>query len=139
MRVLITGTFDPIHSGHIAFIKEANKHGYLCVGIGNDDSVKEHKHEPFWTEDERLFVVQAIKGVREAWINSGIGNEDFFQEAVEKAIDMLIVNEDQHTTEKEAFCKDFGIDYKVLKRIPAPGLPKRTSTKMRQYGYRTGK
>ena len=131
MRILITGSFDPIHSGHIAFIREASQYGYLCVGIGNDDSVREYKHEPYWTEDERLYVIQNIKGVRDAWINQGMGAEDFFSEIIEKDIQMLIVNEDQHTEEKEAFCKDFGIEYKILKRKPAPGLPHRTSTEMR--------
>jgi D-beta-D-heptose 7-phosphate kinase/D-beta-D-heptose 1-phosphate adenosyltransferase len=42
--VLITGGFDPLHSGHIAYIKAANALGdILVVGLNSDDSIKRLK------------------------------------------------------------------------------------------------
>ena len=38
--VLVTGCFDLLHSGHIAFLEEASIHGELIVGIGSDETVK---------------------------------------------------------------------------------------------------
>ena len=36
--VLVTGGFDPIHSGHIKYFKEAKKIGdYLFVGVNSDN------------------------------------------------------------------------------------------------------
>jgi hypothetical protein len=43
------------------------------------------------------------------------------------------VNEDGDVPEKRAFCKEHGIEYVVLKRIPKAGLPKRQSTALRGF------
>jgi hypothetical protein len=42
--------------------------------------------------------------------------------------DIFVVNQDGHTLEKEALCKDLGIQYVILERIPEPGLPARSSS-----------
>ena len=47
--------------------------------------------------------------------------------------DILIVNVDQDTQEKIHLCEVLNKDYVVLDRIPAEGLPPRSSTKMREY------
>jgi hypothetical protein len=46
--------------------------------------------------------------------------------------DIFVVNEDGHTPDKEQICKDLGIEYKVLKRIPYANLPVRSSTSLRR-------
>ena len=38
-RVMVTGCFDLLHSGHVAFLREAAKHGDLHVCIGSDSTV----------------------------------------------------------------------------------------------------
>jgi hypothetical protein len=45
--------------------------------------------------------------------------------------DIYAVNEDGDVGGKRGYCEALGIEYLVLKRIPAPGLPKRTSTDLR--------
>jgi hypothetical protein len=47
--------------------------------------------------------------------------------------DIYAVNEDGDVPEKRAFCKQHGIEYVVLKRIPKEGLPERKSTTLRGF------
>ena len=56
--VLVTGGFDPIHSGHIAYFDEAKKLGdKLIVGVNSDQWLEKKKVRPFITIDERLNIV----------------------------------------------------------------------------------
>jgi len=134
MSVLVTGSFDLLHSGHIAFLKEASRYGKLFVGIGSDKSIEQLKRRPtVYTEQERLFMVRSICYVDMAWLNSGMGNMDFEDDLLKHNvwIDTLIVNEDQDFKEKRAFCKKHNLKYIVLKRVPEPGLPIRSTTSIR--------
>ena len=38
-KVMVTGCFDMVHSGHVAFLNEAKKFGEVYACIGNDDNV----------------------------------------------------------------------------------------------------
>lgn len=62
--ILITGGFDPIHSGHISYIKEAKKLGdYLIVGMNSDEWLTRKKGTPFMPLSERCAILSAIKEV----------------------------------------------------------------------------
>jgi len=62
--VLITGGFDPVHSGHISYIQSAKKLGdQLVVGVNSDAWLTRKKGRPFMPLQERLSVLQNIKGV----------------------------------------------------------------------------
>jgi len=136
MSVLVTGSFDLLHSGHIEFLRQASQYGKLFVGIGSDVSITGLKNRPtIFTQEERLFMIRSIKYVEDAWINKGIGNMDFAEDirCHNTFIDTLVVNEDQDFREKRWFCEKCGIRYVVLKRTPHPGLPARSSTSQRKY------
>ena len=136
MSVLVTGSFDLLHSGHISFLKEAARYGKLYVGIGSDASITQLKKRPtVFSEEERLFMIRAIRYVEFAWINSGMGNVDFADDFLKHNvfIDTLVVNEGQDFKEKRELCEKRGIKYVVLKRVPEQGLPIRSSTKLRKY------
>jgi hypothetical protein len=47
--------------------------------------------------------------------------------------DIYAVNEDGDKLEKRKFCKDHGLEYIVLKRMPAAGLPHRESAQLRGF------
>jgi D-beta-D-heptose 7-phosphate kinase/D-beta-D-heptose 1-phosphate adenosyltransferase len=52
--VLITGGFDPIHSGHISYIQSAKKLGdQLVVGVNSDAWLTRKKGRPFMPLQER--------------------------------------------------------------------------------------
>lgn len=62
--VLITGGFDPLHSGHIAYFKAAKALGdILIVGINSDSWLTRKKGAPFMPYMERSTIVRNIVGV----------------------------------------------------------------------------
>jgi len=131
-KVLVSGCYDLMHAGHVAFFKEASSYGDLYVGIGSDATIRDLKgREPVNSEKERLFMVQSVRYVKDAWINSGSGFLDFEADMRELRPDILIVNEEGSSQAKIAICTELDIDYIVLNRVPEPGLPARSSTAIR--------
>jgi cytidyltransferase-like protein len=65
MRVIvISGYFNPIHSGHIDYIRSAKQRGdVLVVIVNNDNQVELKGSTPFQNENERFKIVNNIKGV----------------------------------------------------------------------------
>ncbi|HVO71517.1 MAG TPA: adenylyltransferase/cytidyltransferase family protein [Aggregatilineaceae bacterium] len=131
-KVMVSGCFDLLHSGHIAFFKEASKYGDVYVALGSDQTVLELKGRlPVNAEQERLFMVKAVGYVKEAFISRGSGLLDFVEEFKELHPDILIVNEDGHTPDKQQICEEYGVEYIVLSREPHPGLIQRSTTALR--------
>jgi D-beta-D-heptose 7-phosphate kinase/D-beta-D-heptose 1-phosphate adenosyltransferase len=64
--VIVTGGFDPLHSGHIAYIEEASKLGKVVVGLNSDDWLKRKKGQEFMSYEERHSVVSNLKRVMTA-------------------------------------------------------------------------
>lgn len=62
--VLITGGFDPLHSGHIAYIKAARELGdLLIVGVNSDDWLRRKKGQEFMPWQERATIISALHDV----------------------------------------------------------------------------
>ena len=62
--VLVTGGFDPLHSGHIEYFKAAKQLGnLLIVGINSDAWLARKKGRAFMPWDERMAIVKNIKDV----------------------------------------------------------------------------
>jgi cytidyltransferase-like protein len=62
--VLVTGGFDPLHSGHISYFKAAKQLGdLLVVGVNSDSWLTRKKGMPFMPFDERMNIVKNIKDV----------------------------------------------------------------------------
>lgn len=133
-KVFVSGCFDLLHSGHIAFLEHAATFGDLYVCIGSDQTVHDLKGRyPIITQEERRYMLQALRCVKECKINKGSGILDFEQELIEIQPDIFVVNEDGNTPAKAALCASKGIDYKVLERIPSEGLPARSTTSLRSH------
>jgi cytidyltransferase-like protein len=134
-KVVVTGCFDWLHSGHVRFFEEVSKFGDLYVVVGHDANIRLLKGEghPLLSQEERRYMVGSIKYVKQALISSGDGWLDADPEIRELQPDIYAVNDDGDVGGKRDYCKDRGIDYLVLKRIPAPGLPKRNSTDLRGF------
>jgi len=60
-----------------------------------------------------------------------LGLMDFEQDVREFHPDIFLVNEDGNSPGKAALCKELGIEYIILSRIPEPGLPARSTTSLR--------
>ena len=122
-----------LHSGHVAFFEEAATHGDLYVGIGSDKTIFGLKNRrTINTEQERLYMVKALRCVKDAWINSGSGLMDFAKEVEELKPDTFFVNTDGYTAAKQEFCDRLGIKLVVSQRIPHGNLPARSTTSLRQ-------
>jgi cytidyltransferase-like protein len=131
-KVFVSGCFDMLHSGHVAFLKEAAQYGKVYVGIGSDETIHNLKGRfPVNNQDERKFMLEALGCVKEAFINKGSGIMDFLSEIELVKPDFFIVNEDGNTPEKDELCRKLGIKYKILKRIPYGSLPSRNTTALR--------
>lgn len=134
-KVFVSGCFDMLHSGHIAFFKEASSYGDLYVGIGSDATISELKgRETINSEQERLYTINAIKYVKKAFVNSGSGILDFQSDLDTLRPDYFVVNEDGFSPEKQELCDLLNIELKMLARIPDEGLPVRSTTAIRSGG-----
>ena len=131
-KVFVTGCFDMLHSGHIAFFEEAAKYGDVYVGLGSDETVFNLKGRyPIHNQEERKYIIDALACIRECYINSGSGIMDFIKEIEIVKPDYFIVNEDGNTPTKEELSKKQGIEYIVLKRTSHGRLPVRSTTALR--------
>ena len=132
-KVFVSGCYDMLHSGHVAFFKEAASYGDLYVGIGSDATIRELKdRKTINTERERLYMVKAIRYVKDAFVNSGSGMLDFAEDVIRLKPDIFFVNSDGYTPGKKRFCEEHGIELVVSKRIPEEGLPTRSTTALRK-------
>ena len=59
--VIVTGGFDPLHSGHIAYFKAAKELGsILFVGVNSDEWLTRKKGRPFMSVEERMAIIKEI-------------------------------------------------------------------------------
>jgi cytidyltransferase-like protein len=132
-KVIVTGSFDWLHSGHVRFFETCAGFGDLYVIVGHDENIRLLKGEghPLFSQRERLFMVQSVRYVTRAFISSGHGWMDAAPEMDLIHPELYVVNEDGDIEEKRRFCMEHGIVYRVLKRLPKPGLPTRRSTDLR--------
>ena len=66
--VVVSGGFDPIHSGHLALLREASGMGdKLIVGVNSDAWLTRKKGKPFMDVHERIAILQSIRWVDEVW------------------------------------------------------------------------
>jgi cytidyltransferase-like protein len=134
-KIIVTGSFDWFHSGHVRFLEEVSAFGDLFVIVGHDANIRLLKGQghPLLPEAERRYVVGSIKFVKQALISSGDGWLDADPEIKKLRPDIYAVNEDGDKGGKREYCEKLGIEYLVLNRTPAPGLPKRSSTDLRGF------
>jgi len=131
-KVLVSGCFDLLHSGHVAFLKNAASYGDLYVCIGSDKTVHGLKGRyPVITQDERKYMIESLACVKECKINKGSGLLDFLSELEEIQPHVFVVNEDGNTPNKIELCKTKNIELIVLDRVPSEGLPARSTTSLR--------
>lgn len=132
-RVFVSGCFDLLHSGHVAFLRSAAEHGELHVCIGSDRTI--HGIKGRWSvndEQERRYMLEALGCVHAVHIGSGSGLLDFLPEFEQVKPDVFVVNSDGHSADKSALCAARGVRYVVLERNPHTGLKPRSTTALRE-------
>jgi len=115
VRVMASGVFDILHSGHLHYLNEAKKLGdELHVVVATDSTVRKKKHEPVTPENMRLELVRALKPVDYAYL----GKEgDMFEIVREIKPDIIALGYDQHFDEEELEreLKKRGINARVVR------------------------
>ena len=61
--ILISGGFDPIHSGHIKLINDASKYGDVIVLLNSDEWLRNKKGKEFLPYNEREIIMGEFKNV----------------------------------------------------------------------------
>ncbi|MBR1981292.1 MAG: adenylyltransferase/cytidyltransferase family protein [Akkermansia sp.] len=133
-KVFVSGCFDVLHSGHIAFLEEAASYGDVYVSIGSDATVMALKNrKTMYTEDERKYMLEAIRFVKKVYIGPDTGKIlDFAPLLDEVKPDIFFVNSDGTSDVKKEFVESKGIRYVTSSRIPHANLPERSTTSIRQ-------
>lgn len=132
-KVFVSGCFDLLHSGHVRFLQDAARWGDVYVGIGSDRTVTDLKgRSPVNPQAERQYLLKSLKYVKDCWVNAGSGLMDFVAELKRLSPDVFVVNEEGNTPAKAQLCRQLGIKYVVLKRVPEAGLPARSTTALRE-------
>ena len=135
-KVFVSGCFDLLHSGHVAFFRDAARYGDVYVALGSDQTIYSLKGRPTVNdEQERLFMVKSVVWVKDAFISRGSGLLDFEAELRQMQPDYFVVNFDGDTPEKRQLCLELGIEYVVLERKPYAGLAGRSTTALRGRDY----
>ncbi|OQA51904.1 MAG: Glycerol-3-phosphate cytidylyltransferase [candidate division WS2 bacterium ADurb.Bin280] len=74
-KVIVFGSFDPLHKGHLNFFKQAKDLGnFLTVVVARDENIRNlKKHQPLFDEQNRLEKVKKQPIVDEAILGDKIG------------------------------------------------------------------
>ncbi|MDI6724200.1 MAG: FAD synthase [Methanobacterium sp.] len=132
-RVMATGTFDIIHSGHGLYLEEAKKLGgedsELIVVIARDATVRAKKRVPVVSEEQRLEVVKMLKPVDEAYLGH-VG--DIFKIVHEIKPDIIAIGPDQNfdLEELKKELSNRGINVEVVKITKYKKAPLDSSCKI---------
>ena len=114
-RVMASGVFDILHSGHVHYLSEAKNLGdELVVVVATDATVRRRKHMPITPEKMRLELVNSLKPVDRAVL----GREgDMYKVVEEIRPDIIAIGYDQTFDEKvvEAELRKRGLDIKVVR------------------------
>lgn len=119
-KIVVTGTFDLLHPGHVFLINEAAKLGDVYVIISRDENVKKFKGvNPTLSEEQRLEIIQSIKNVKKAVF--GKKDSDYLKIVEELNPDIIMLGPNQKVTIK--MIKD-GLNDKGLKNVKVIRLEK---------------
>jgi cytidyltransferase-like protein len=143
--VMVSGGFDPIHIGHIRYIREAKKLGdYLVVVINNDNWLRRKKGKEFMPEVERKEIIEAISGVDEVIISKHcVGTKDMSVcEEIKIIKPHVFANggdrkPDGDPVPEVSLCEELGI--KLIYNVGRGGKIRSSSEMLKEYSKKTNR
>jgi len=118
-KVLVFGTFDGLHPGHLSFLKQAKKYGdYLVVVVAKNKTVKKVKHHfPIRDEIERAKALRDCKLANEVKVGCP-GNPFKIIQEIKPDVICLGYDQKSFTENLPAKLKEMGVKTKVYRLKP---------------------
>jgi len=137
-KVLVGGSFDMLHPGHIELFEKAKSYGdYLVVMLTSDDRIRSKKHKalPIYDQESRKRIIESLKVVDEAIIINEESNINIAMKAlrlIRPDIYIRTSEVDQKTLyEQLEICKELHIELILIDR--QPGSKYRSSARIIKY------
>jgi len=116
--VAVPGSFDPIHSGHIALLKESAKLGMVTVILKGDKRLEKKKGKIFMKAEERKEILAGLRDVDYIYTyDSDLEDHEDFSEALRiLKPDILALGDKEESCLEPKYiidiCKELGIEIK---------------------------
>ena len=139
--IIVSGGFDPIHSGHIAHFKAAKELGdILIVGLNSDDWLTRKKGKPFMPIDERLSIIRELRVVDLAFTFNDDDNSS--RDLIKKVLDLyksdvIFANGGDRTQDNIPEMEQFKDDSRVSFEFGVGGEDKKNSSSWILSNWRT--
>jgi cytidyltransferase-like protein len=113
--VVVFGGFDDLRPIHFRFFEEASKLGQVTALLWSDDEIRKISGKPpKFPLQERLYLLEAIRYINKVLVVNSV-SPDSLPDNLEFKPDVWVVDENNDTPAKKAFCKSAGLKYHVLK------------------------
>ena len=119
--VLVTGGFDPLHSGHIEYFKAARQLGdQLVVGLNSDEWLTQKKGRPFMPFKDRVAIIselgivdRVVLCLNDDKFNSASGAIHHLQSTIGGQDEVVFANGGDRSTKEvpeSSICKKYNIE-----------------------------
>ena len=139
--IIVSGGFDPIHSGHIAHFRSAKELGdLLIVGLNSDDWLTRKKGKPFMPIEERLSIIRELRVVDLAlpFNDDDNSSRDLIKRVMQLYdSDVVFANGGDRTKDNIPEIDTFGNDSRVSFRFGVGGEDKKNSSSWILENWRT--
>ncbi|MBU7016568.1 MAG: adenylyltransferase/cytidyltransferase family protein [Theionarchaea archaeon] len=112
MKVVVAGTFDILHPGHLHLLEKAAQLGDVYVIVARDCNI--NKDKKVFTEDERLRMIESLKMVKKAVLGD---KNDYFKPIIDIDPDYIFLGPDQDEEWVKSEVGKRGLSTKV-RRLP---------------------
>tara|TARA_B100001250_G_scaffold177797_1_gene152823 strand:+ start:1059 stop:1490 length:432 start_codon:yes stop_codon:yes gene_type:complete len=139
--IIVSGGFDPLHSGHIEHFRAAKELGdILIVGLNSDEWLTRKKGKPFMPIDERLSIIRELRVVDLAFAFNDDDNSsrDLIQKVIELYdSDVVFANGGDRTHDNIPEVEQFKDNPKVSFEFGVGGNNKKNSSSWILANWRT--
>jgi len=112
LKVLVAGTFDILHPGHIYLLNEASKYGDVHVIVARDSNVRRIKgRKTVFDENERKLMVENLKMVKKAYLGDP---DDLFKKVEAIKPDIIFLGPDQDDGWIKERMKEMGMNIEIV-------------------------